>query len=92
MLIITADQTTQIDHNAPLTLSDLKTGDSARVVSLTGGRGVLCRMASLGFTPGVKVTVLQNSGRGPLIAIVRGTRVALGRQEARKTIIQRCEE
>lgn len=71
-----------------VTLSDIKTGEKARVISLNGGRGLICRMAALGFTPGVEVMVIQNSGRGPLIASVRGTRVALGRQEARKTIVQ----
>jgi ferrous iron transport protein A len=75
-----------------LTLSDLPAGRSASVVSLAGGRGIISRMASLGFTPGVEITVLQNRGHGPLIALVRGTRVALGRQEARKIIIQKCEE
>jgi len=41
-------------------------------------------MASLGFTPGAKVRMLQNFGHGPLIVLLRDTRVALGRGEARK--------
>jgi Fe2+ transport system protein FeoA len=31
----------------------------------------------------------QNYGRGPLIVIVRGTRVALGRSEAAKIVVER---
>lgn len=93
MLTIPTDSRPQQNIKAAntLTLSELQNGDSARVISLAGGRGLVSRMASLGFTPGVEVTVLQNNGRGPLIAIVRGTRVALGRQEARKTIVLKDE-
>jgi len=46
------------------------------------GRGILSRLATLGFTPGAPLTVLQNFGRGPLIVAVRDTRIALGRGEA----------
>jgi len=41
-------------------------------------------MTALGFTPGAEVTVLQNFRHGPLIALVRDARVALGRGEAGK--------
>jgi Fe2+ transport system protein FeoA len=43
----------------------------------------------MGFTPGAEVTVLQNFGRGPLIARVRDARIALGRGEARKIQVRR---
>ena len=70
-------------------LSGLGTGEQGVVVELKGGRGLLGRMASLGFTPGAEVTIVQNSGRGPLIARVRGTRVALGRGEAERIRVRR---
>lgn len=72
-----------------ISLSALHTGERGEVVELAGGRGLLGRMTALGFTPGVKVTVLQNFGRGPLIALVRDTRVALGRGEAGKIRVRR---
>ena len=53
------------------------------------GRGIVARLASLGFTPGVEVTMVQNYGRGPLIVEVRGTRVALGRREATRVLVSR---
>ncbi len=65
-------------------LSALHPGEQGVVAELLGGRGVLGRMASLGFTPGAKVRMLQNFGHGPLIVLLRDTRVALGRGEARK--------
>jgi ferrous iron transport protein A len=65
-------------------LSSLETHEHATIIDLAGGHGMLSRMATLGFTPGAEVTMVQNLGRGPLIVQVRGTRVALGRGEARK--------
>jgi ferrous iron transport protein A len=67
----------------------MHTGEQGLVVELTGGRGVLARMASLGFTPGAEVTIVQNFGRGPLIALVRDARIALGRGEASKIHVRR---
>jgi ferrous iron transport protein A len=46
-------------------------------------------MTALGFTPGAEVTVLQNFGRGPLIARVRDARIALGRGEAGRIYVRR---
>lgn len=64
------------------TLSALPAGKTATVAELQGGRGFTTRMAALGFTPGAEVTMIQNFGHGPVIVMVRGTRIALGRGEA----------
>jgi len=47
----------------------------------------MSRLATLGFTPGAKLTMVQNFGRGPLIVSIRGTRIALGRGEAAKVYV-----
>jgi ferrous iron transport protein A len=70
-------------------LSALRAGERGLVVELAGGRGLLGRMMALGLTPGAEVTVLRNFGRGPLIALVRDTRVALGRGEAGRVHMRR---
>jgi ferrous iron transport protein A len=67
----------------------MRPGERGVVVELAGGRGLLGRMACLGFTPGAEVTVVQNFGRGPLIALVRGARIALGRGEATRVKVCR---
>jgi Fe2+ transport system protein FeoA len=72
-------------------LAQLKTGESAALVDFAGGRGVIGRLTSLGFTPGVEITMAQNSGNGPLIVSLRGARVALGRMEAQKILVQRSD-
>ena len=72
-----------------ISLSDVAAGEAATVMDFLGGRLVNNRLASLGFTPGVTINMTQNFGRGPLIVLVRGTRVALGRGEAAKIIVAR---
>ena len=68
-------------------LSRLDPTAVAIVRRVAGGRGVVGRLASLGFTPGVEVAMVQNYGRGPVIVQVRGTKVALGRQEATRVLV-----
>ncbi len=72
-----------------ISLSALHTGEHGEVVDLAGGRGLLSRMTALGFTPGADVKVIQNYGRGPLIARVRDARIALGRGEAKRVYVRR---
>ena len=70
-------------------LTALNAGEHGTVVRLSGGHGLLGRMTSLGFTPGADVNVVRNYGRGPLIAQVRGARIALGRGEADRVLVRR---
>lgn len=65
-------------------LSKLDAGEVGVVQKLNGGRGVVGRLAALGFTPDAEVKMVQNFGRGPLIVTIRDTRIALGRGEAGK--------
>jgi ferrous iron transport protein A len=78
----------QVGNNV-VPLNTLHTGEHGEVVKLAGGRGMLSRMTALGFTPGADVTIVQNYGRGPLIARVRDARVALGRGEAGRIYVRR---
>ena len=45
-------------------------------------------MTAHGFTPGAEVTVIQNRSSGPIIVMVRDTRIALGRGEASKVEVE----
>jgi ferrous iron transport protein A len=74
--------------NRNIWLGNLPTGARATVCRLCGGREFAARAAALGFTPGAEVTVLQNYGHGPVIVLVRGSRVALGRGEAQKIQVE----
>ncbi len=79
-------QTRSID---PLSLADIKTGEHAFFIGIHAEKGVTSRLTTLGFTPGVDIEMTQNYGRGPLLVTIRGTRVALGRQEARAISVQK---
>ena len=72
-----------------VSLSELLVNEQATIRSFTIGRLETNRLASLGFTPGAQVDMTQNYGRGPLIVMVRGTRVALGRGEAAQIFVDR---
>jgi len=69
-------------------LSMLPEGREAIVVEVRGGWGLVRRLAELGFTSGTKVKVLNSAPSGPLLVMVRGSRVALGRGLAMKIIVK----
>jgi len=69
-------------NNVCQPLSAAPAGARVVVQEVRGGHSVLSRLATLGFTPGALLTVVQNFGRGPLIVAVRDARIALGRGEA----------
>jgi ferrous iron transport protein A len=76
------------DRGVGIPLNSLPEGQTSRIVELHGRRGLVGRLASLGFTPGANVRMLQNHGYGPLIVEIRDVRIALGRGEAAKIRVE----
>lgn len=76
------------EHGGVKRLTDLPAGGRGVVRCLKGGKDFVARMAAFGFTTGTEVAVGQNYGHGPLIVSVRDTRVALGRGEAHKVMVE----
>jgi DtxR family transcriptional regulator, Mn-dependent transcriptional regulator len=72
-----------------MALGDLAPGETATVRGFLAGRGLMARCLALGFTPGAEVQMVQNLNGGPIIVLVRDTRVALGRGEASKVYVNR---
>ncbi len=70
-------------------LAEIKAGEHATFLSITAEKAITSRLTSLGFTPGAAIEMTQNYGRGPLLVTIRGTRIALGRQEARNITVTR---
>ena len=68
----------------PVPLDRLPVGSRAVVRQLGGGREFANRLSAMGLSLGAAITVLQNSGHGPVLVLVRETRIALGRGEAMK--------
>ena len=70
-------------------LCKLAKGNTAIIHHFSGGRRVGDRLLALGFTNGTKVVVIQNSGFGPVIVEVRDSRIALGRGEASRIMVEK---
>ncbi len=70
-----------------LPLSLLSPNQRARVVSISGGRGVVKRLNDMGFSPGAEVAVVNRAIAGPLMVMVKGTKVAIGRGLATKIMV-----
>ena len=81
----------RIAQNGP-SLGSVRSGESVQIRGLDGGHQFLSRLASLGFTPGAHLKVVQNYGHGPIIVRLRDTRIALGRGEAEKIRVEQVTE
>ncbi|MGI5939913.1 MAG: FeoA family protein [Thermoleophilia bacterium] len=71
-----------------ITLAALAVGQQALVVALPRHGGLARRLIALGLTPGSEVRVVHNRGRGPLIVEAHGARIALGRGQAERVIVE----
>ena len=63
-------------------------GRNVRLVALRAGRGLSQRLADRGFVPGVELQVVSNRGAGPLVVLVKGSRLMLGRGVAQKVLVE----
>ncbi|MGZ5383065.1 MAG: FeoA family protein [Acidimicrobiia bacterium] len=64
-----------------MTLSDVPRGKTVRLTIVDSDGATIRRLAEMGLTPGVALTVLQTS-KGPILVSIRGARVAVGQQMA----------
>jgi ferrous iron transport protein A len=74
--------------NHSVGLDSVPSGRRAVVRGLEGGRAFTSRLAALGLVIGTPLRILENRGQGPVLALVRDTRVALGRREALKILVE----
>ncbi len=70
----------------PLTM--VHEGTTAVLRSIEGGRQMRGRLAALGLLPGTELEVIQNSGKGPFIVGVRGSRIVIGRGMAARIEVE----
>ncbi len=72
-----------------VSLDQLPQGSQAVVAQLRAGNELTSRLAAMGLSAGARLVVLQNSGHGPMLVNVRDTRIALGRGEASKVLVEK---
>jgi Fe2+ transport system protein FeoA len=53
-----------------------------------GGRQLRSRLAALGLLPGAELEVIQNSGQGPFVVAVKGSRIVIGRGMAARIAVE----
>lgn len=69
-------------------LTHVNEGNLAILKSIDGGRQLRGRLAALGLLPGAQLQVVQNSGQGPFVVAVRGSRIVLGRGMAARILVE----
>ncbi len=69
----------------PLTM--VAQGERVRLLKVNAGGGLSSRLNAMGLTPGVELSIIQDSG-GPLLLGVRDSRLALGRGMAQKIFVE----
>jgi DtxR family Mn-dependent transcriptional regulator len=71
-------------------LSELKDGQSGKINFIRGGHQVLQRLLDMGLTPSTNITVVKAAPfEGPIVILVRGSKLALGRGIASKVFVEK---
>ena len=65
-----------VEPTRPLTM--VKSGEKVTLVKVTAGRGLVGRLTAMGLVPGVELSVVNDSGRGPFIIAIKDTKIMLG--------------
>ena len=75
--------------NQLMPLAMTQPDEVVQVVSIGAGWGLTRRLADMGLTPGVSISVINSQMPGPVIINLRGSRLALGRGIAHKIMVRR---
>jgi ferrous iron transport protein A len=72
-----------------VTLRQMQSGQSGKVVEIQGGHGLVNRLNALGMRPGKKITKVSSMlMRGPVTIQLGNTRIAVGFGMANKIIVE----
>lgn len=73
----------------PLSMTSI--GETVCLESISGGEKINQHLTALGLTPGIEISIIQDSG-GPLLISVRDSRIALGRGMAQKIMVSQIKQ
>ncbi len=74
---------------AAIDLSQMMAGQTGRIISLNGGRGLVQRLESMGIRLGVQITKVSGQiMRGPVVVRLGNMQVAIGFGMARKVLVE----
>lgn len=77
--------------SSDLTLAGAVQGRKYKIDRISGGHGLNSRLLSVGFLPGEVISIINQSGWGPLTVFVKGSKIALGRGIAHKILVQELD-
>lgn len=69
-------------------LTDLREGQKARIIGITGDRRYLSRIISIGLNIGCPLEMLQNVKNRPVLVYGRDTMIALNRAESERIQVE----
>lgn len=69
-------------------LSAVKAGETVRLVQVDAGRGLKSRLASMGLVANTEIKLVSNSHPGPVVIVVKETKMMLGRGMAHKIMVK----
>jgi len=75
------------NSGSPIPLAFLPVGSEGQIIEFQGGRGMMQKMAEMGFTQFTKVRVVSSNFPGPVLVDVKDSRIALGCGIAMKIIV-----
>jgi Mn-dependent DtxR family transcriptional regulator len=73
--------------NQPISINDVKAGQSVRVASIDAGKGLKGRLAALGILVNAALKIIRNDGAGQIIIQVRQSKIILGRGMTHKILV-----
>ncbi|GEM_PF-1400619 len=76
------------DRHLGRLLAECPPGATVVLQDIEAGHRLRARIAALGLVPGVRLHVLRQHGRGPVLIALHGSRLALGRGIAERMTVR----
>ncbi len=67
-------------------------GQEVRLAEIQGGKEFQHRLAEMGLTPGVKFKIINQGHPGPVIILLKNTRLVLGRGMIHRVFVTPCDQ
>lgn len=71
-----------------MSLAMVSAGKKVKVKSIVGGFGIRQKLNALGLYEGTAVAIIKNDFRGPIILKVLESKIAIGRGQAQKIMVE----
>ena len=73
--------------NSEMPLSMVDQDTNVVIKFINGGSNAVKRLTEMGLIPGEKIAVVRSIGHGPVIVLVKGSRMAIGHGLAMKVMV-----